>query len=731
MGRGNEEGENTVTDRTAGSVQMAAGPSGYVEDPGGSDEAPETQQTQQAEQTQQTEQAHDGEHPTATGDSGNAAAELTAEAPEKADTASPSAAKAESSDNIAAAPPTAPHGATSTKAPADPASSPNNTGQLSQPSSLSGDLRPAADAESATDTAEDTAAGGPTIEPDEDTAVTPTDAAGTAHDAAANPRPTQPTQPTHKPTRNVADVPRGTRFADRYRLEEKLSSGGKSVTWRAVDEKLRRAVGIHIVAAGSEHARSVTAAARAAALIGDPRFVHVLDTAEEDGLVYVVKEWLPDADNLASLLAVNPLPPHEAYEMVRSVADAMSVAHRAGLSHRRLDPENVLRMHTGQYKIVGLSVEAALYGHDTTDAARDDTRAIGSLLYACLARRWPGGRAFGLPEAPRNGTRLCTPGQVKANVHGALEAIAMRALGYTYKNQPPFETADDIVAALSAIPPVLPPEPTVPLSAAGADFDDEYTPAALLDGAGSDHRPPTVHRPAATPPPPALGGGVGQAVKVVVAVIVLIAVVLATWQIAVHISSDKNNNKPNPSPSVTPSDTAAPAPPVPPATDPKPLTVAGAYEFDPYGQGQDVDGVKHSYDGDPSTGWRTKSYHDPQLQRLKPGLGIVYDLGAVVDLKSVDVSLKFGGSGTTFEVRAAPENVTSKPGVTTRGEDAFRTVATVSSSPGTGTEYSANLTEPVKTRYVLIWFTALPEQPADAFSQAGLKNGINEIRFIG
>ncbi|MGR7000231.1 hypothetical protein ACU686_22805 [Yinghuangia aomiensis] len=124
--------------------------------------------------------------------------------------------------------------------------------------------------------------------------------------------------------RSLGDITRGTRLADRYRLEDKLSSHGKSATWRAVDEKLRRAVGVHIVIAGSEYARSVMAAARAAALVGDPRFVQVLDAAEEDGLVYVVKEWLPDADNLATLLATNPLPPHEAYEMTRSVADAMA-----------------------------------------------------------------------------------------------------------------------------------------------------------------------------------------------------------------------------------------------------------------------------------------------------------------------------------------------------------------------------------------------------------------------
>jgi hypothetical protein len=214
-----------------------------------------------------------------------------------------------------------------------------------------------------------------------------------------------------------------------------------------------------------------------------------------------------------------------------------------------------------------------------------------------------------------------------------------------------------------------------------------------------------------------------------VSVIVLVAVILTTWQIAEHVNSDKDR-KPSPSPAPTASTDQNPTPaPQAPAADPKPVGIADAYEFDPHGGGQDVDGVPKTYDGDPATGWRTLSYRDARLQQLKPGLGIVYDLGEPVDLKAVDVDLKFGGEGTTFEVRAAPEGVTAPPPASANGEDAFTTVGTGVS--GQGTHVPVVLEGPVKTRYVLIWFTELPSQPQDEFSQPGLKNGINEIRFTG
>ncbi len=90
------------------------------------------------------------------------------------------------------------------------------------------------------------------------------------------------------------------------------------------------------------------AAARSSALLGDPRFVQVLDAVEENDLVYVVHEWLPDATELTALLAAGPLEAHDAYQMVSQISQAMAAAHREGLAHLRLTPGAVLRSSSGQ-----------------------------------------------------------------------------------------------------------------------------------------------------------------------------------------------------------------------------------------------------------------------------------------------------------------------------------------------------------------------------------------------
>ena len=255
----------------------------------------------------------------------------------------------------------------------------------------------------------------------------------------------------------------GHKLARRYRLEECVTRLDGFSSWRAVDEKLRRAVGVHLLPADHARARSVLAAARSSALLGDPRFVQVLDAVEENDLVYVVHEWLPDATELTTLLAAGPLEVHDAYQMVSQIASAMAAAHREGLAHLRLNPNAVLRTSSGQWRIRGLAVNAALRGISSDTPQRTDTEAIGALLYAALTQRWPyENDAYGLSGLPKD-VGLIAPDQVRAGVHRGLSELAMRALandGATAsRHESPCTTPEELVKAIGEMPRIRPPEP--------------------------------------------------------------------------------------------------------------------------------------------------------------------------------------------------------------------------------------------------------------------------------
>ncbi|MFI6583307.1 protein kinase family protein [Embleya sp. NPDC050493] len=562
---------------------------------------------------------------------------------------------------------------------------------------------------------------------------------GASTPESAAPKTTEPESARPAPAAEPAAprVSRGTRLADRYRLEHRLSQNGRSETWRAVDEKLRRAVGVHIVPAGGEHGRAVIAAARAAALMGDPRFVQVLDCAEQDGLIYVVKEWLPDADNLTKVFESAPLPPHEVYELSRAVAQAMSVAHRAGLSHLRLTPENVLRMHTGQYKIVGLAVEAALYGHDTTDAARDDTHAVGRLMYAALTRRWVDGTEYGLQAAPFTGGRLCAPGQIRAGVDDTLAALAMRALGHEIKHEPAFETPGELSAAIGAIPEIHPPEQGEIVGGPEQDEYPVYTPtptrtvyttAGYTGGGGSNGsvRPPVA-------PPPPLGGRFGATVKGAVAVLVVLAIVLVTWQVASHVGDGEEKPDPlkrqggEPSPSAAPS-TVVPTPVVKPPKAAKEISIGDSPPTAP-------EDVKKTFDGNAATYWRTNyMVQGPPVIFNRRGYGIVYDLGSVREVRGAKIELGAPGgpdpetSRTDFKLMAAP-GAKSMPS----SEEAFK------EEVGRGTTITTDLEikatgKPVRAQYVLLVMTAMPNVESNVGNyqifHSGYQNAWREVSFV-
>ncbi|WP_051940125.1 protein kinase family protein [Phaeacidiphilus oryzae] len=302
----------------------------------------------------------------------------------------------------------------------------------------------------------------------------------------------------------------GDRIAGRYRLEECISQAGVFTSWRAVDEKLSRAVGVHLLSSGNQRAQQVLAAARSAALFGDLRFVQVLDAVEstteparpaqeDDGpadgpqpdgpqpdgaLVYVLREWLPRATDLGTLIARAPLEPHEAYQMIRQVSDAMAAAHRRGMAHLRLTPSCVLRSETGQYRINGLAVDAALHGlsaepgrpgaADAADGPAEsaevrDTRAMGALLYASLTGRWPTEEdRYGIPGLPR-GTGEAAPDQIRAGVHRGLSDLAARCLFRDPgRRLAPITTPAELADAVAELPRIRPPQPATVTGAASA-----------------------------------------------------------------------------------------------------------------------------------------------------------------------------------------------------------------------------------------------------------------------
>ncbi|MEY9992710.1 hypothetical protein ABIE67_004742 [Streptomyces sp. V4I8] len=487
----------------------------------------------------------------------------------------------------------------------------------------------------------------------------------------------------------------GHKLARRYRLEECVTRLDGFSSWRAVDEKLRRAVGVHILPADHARARSVLASARSSALLGDPRFVQVLDAVEENDLVYVVHEWLPDATELSTLLASGPLEVYDTYQMVTQVSAAMAAAHREGLAHLRLNPNAVLRASTGQWRIRGLAVNAALRGVSSDTPQRTDTEAIGALLYAALTQRWPyESDAYGLSGLPKD-IGLIAPDQVRAGVHRGLSELAMRALvndGATAsRHESACTTPEELVKAIGEMPRIRPPEPTF-------TAPPDYQRTTYQQGSYGRQAPRLgVTQPVPTPPPP-LQSRTGKALKWAVSALLIAALGLGSWQLADALMDQGNKSEDTDQTQTTGDNDKSPAKPVS-----KPIAIEGALDFDPLGSdgSENPDEIEKIYDSAAGTYWQTSFYTSSDFGRLKSGVGVVLDLGKVQQVGKVTVT--FVGD-TSVELRAASGDTGTQP----TSLDGYSKVA-----EGSGTSVTLKPGKSLESRYLLVWLTDLPKQIDD------------------
>ncbi|MGZ4436338.1 MAG: protein kinase family protein [Nocardioidaceae bacterium] len=249
----------------------------------------------------------------------------------------------------------------------------------------------------------------------------------------------------------------GTLLAGRFRLEDLLDENDGARFWRATDRILARNVAVHVIPRADRRSDALLVAARTSATVSDGHLLRVLDAAEEDGVTYVVNEW-GHGMSLDRILADGPLSARRAAWVVKEVAEAITTAHRSGIAHGRLVPENVMVTEAGSVKLIGFVVDAVLRGRDALrgpdgsplDEHEADVLNLAALLYACLTGRWPGTGGSTVAAAPTEHGRPLRPRQVRAGVPRPLDAVCDRVLNPgSHGHAPAIESAHEIYAALA------------------------------------------------------------------------------------------------------------------------------------------------------------------------------------------------------------------------------------------------------------------------------------------
>ena len=245
-----------------------------------------------------------------------------------------------------------------------------------------------------------------------------------------------------------------------YRLLEQVGRGGMGVVFRASDERLAREVAVKILPPGTfadEHTRKrFLGEARLLAKVNHPNVAMAFDFGQQDGIDYLVTEYVPGI-TLDAKLASGPLPQTTVVELGVQLTKGLAVAHREAIIHRDVKPGNLRLTGDGELKILdfglarlrkpasgttetlSLETHGALAGTLPYMApeqircgevdARTDIWGAGAVLYEMATGKQPFPSASGLkliqdiqnldPAAPSTLNRQVTP---------ALDAIILKAL---------------------------------------------------------------------------------------------------------------------------------------------------------------------------------------------------------------------------------------------------------------------------------------------------------------
>ena len=501
---------------------------------------------------------------------------------------------------------------------------------------------------------------------------------------------------------NTAVPTPGMLIGDRYRLEQRIDSGGMAQVWRASDLILNRMVAVKVLhphllddpAFVERFRREATAAAG----LNHPNIVSIFDTCSTPDLEAIVMELI-DGTSLRQVLDVEKrLDQHRTVELGVQISAALEAAHARGLVHRDVKPANILIATDGSVRLADfgiaksdqqteMTVAGSLVGTATylapeqveggTIDGRTDLYALGVVLYEALTGAPPFvGDTAAATALARLHQAPVPIAQRRSGIRPALADVVMRCLERSPDDRYPSAAAANVALSQALTTttgefPVVVDAPTKRSERSRGHDRSPRPPAASPDR----RRPPRSKLGTAT-----LVALLGSAVVVIVLLVV------------------KSAPKSGP-----PATTVAP--------QSQALAVQSVAVFDPPpGDGHENDTKAPLVaDGLTDTKWTTESYNAQQFG-TKAGVGLLLTLQQRSTVHRVEIdSPNDGWSVQVYLLDAAPQTVPANPAATATAITGSTALAT---SDGVA-------------RVVLVWITRLGDGPRR------FNLDVSEIRVTG
>lgn len=242
-------------------------------------------------------------------------------------------------------------------------------------------------------------------------------------------------------------------FGRRYRVTEKIGSGGMAEVYKAVDGVLGRTVAVKVLhpryASDPNFVARFRQEAQAAANLSHPSIVNIYDWGRDDDTYYIVMEYVHGTDLKALIEQHGAIDPMKAAEYGAQVASALAAAHGYDIIHRDIKPHNIVLAPDGTVKVMDFGIARA--GNTTLTQTgsvlgtahyvspeqaqgrplgpASDLYSLGVVLYEMTTGRLPFDADTPVAVALKQvNEEPVAPRTLNPDIPPALEAVIMRAM---------------------------------------------------------------------------------------------------------------------------------------------------------------------------------------------------------------------------------------------------------------------------------------------------------------
>jgi eukaryotic-like serine/threonine-protein kinase len=488
----------------------------------------------------------------------------------------------------------------------------------------------------------------------------------------------------------------GTLIGDRFRLEEKVGSGGMSSVYRAFDPTLERWVAIKLmhrdISTDPDQLERFRREARAVARLNHPHVVIVIDAGEDEGAPFIVFEFVEGETLKERIRRLGRLPVPEAVAYAIEIGRALECAHAHKLVHRDVKPQNVLIDRDGRAKVTDFGIARSLEAQGLTATGRvlgttdyvspeqalgyevteqSDVYSLGIVLYEMLVGEAPFKADTQVAVAMKHVKEPMPDVQrLRPEVSAALAAVVERATAKETKNR--YATAADMVHDLEEVL-------AIEAARTGQATGEATTVLRSLSGDTAEFAPGRLRHPR----------------RALFLSIALLAVLAGT------VAFFATRTEKGPGHAATPQT---------PGLSSVSLSSGAAHDYDPGGDGTEShDQRANAIDGNPTTVWDTEQYEGGFAGSHKAGVGIYLDTESRVAARQMDVV------AATPDFQAAVYASDTVP----NRIDQWRKVS------GTTTVKRVQKipldTAGQRFRYYLLWISELPDGGQVAIKELSLK----------